>query len=73
MCFPAQVGYLCAGSQAGCLRALVELFGSYGLLVPEQVAVPTQAVAGLSRGCQANSATRGVMRGIWTSLHMLGE
>jgi hypothetical protein len=29
------------------LKALVELFGSYELLAPEQVAVPTQAVAGL--------------------------
>jgi superfamily II DNA or RNA helicase len=29
------------------LKALVELFGSYDLLAPEQVAVPTQAVAGL--------------------------
>jgi hypothetical protein len=29
------------------LKALVELFASYGLLAPEQVAVPTQAVAGL--------------------------
>ncbi|KUJ07245.1 uncharacterized protein LY89DRAFT_692005 [Mollisia scopiformis] len=29
------------------LKALVELFATYGLLVPEQVAVPTQVVAGL--------------------------
>ncbi|KAH8769341.1 hypothetical protein BGZ57DRAFT_898318 [Hyaloscypha finlandica] len=29
------------------LKALVELFGSYDLLAPEQVVVPTQAVAGL--------------------------
>ncbi len=29
------------------LKALVELFGSYDLLAPEQVAIPTQAVTGL--------------------------
>jgi superfamily II DNA or RNA helicase len=33
--------------RAAPLKSLVELFGSYDLLAPEQVVVPTQAVAGL--------------------------
>ncbi len=41
---PRQKPYCLRGAL---LRALVELFGSYDLLAPEQVAVPTQAVAGL--------------------------
>jgi hypothetical protein len=55
------------------LKALVELFASYGLLAPEQVAVPTQAVAGLrlQDGFQCLTCSAGLTQSLQTiQLHV---
>jgi hypothetical protein len=55
------------------LRALVELFGSYGLLPPEQVAAPTRAVPGLRRwdGFQCLTCLAGLTQSLQTiQLHV---
>ncbi len=55
------------------LKALVELFGSYDLRAPEQVAVPTQAVAGqrLLDGFQCLMCLSGLTQSLLTiRLHM---
>jgi len=55
------------------LKALVELFASYVLLAPEQVAVPTQAVAGLrpQDGFQCLTCSAGLTRSLQTiQLHV---
>ncbi len=50
------------------LRALVQLFGSYDLLAPEQVAVPTRAVAGLRLrdGFQCLTCSAGLTQSLQT-------
>jgi len=50
------------------LRPLVELFGSYDLLAPEQVAVPTRAVAGLRLrdGFQCLTCSAGLTQSLQT-------
>jgi hypothetical protein len=55
------------------LKALVELFASYGLLAPEQVAVPTQAVARLQLydGFQCLTCSAGLIQSFQTiQLHI---
>ena len=58
------------------LKSLVELFGSYDLLAPEQVTVPTQAVAGLRLrdGFQYLTCSTGLTQSLQTiQLHVSKE